>query len=476
MLAALIRLPTLAQQSFWLDEAYTERLVRMSFGGMLHGVAQTESTPPVYYALAWGWTHIVGQDEFGLRSLSALAGIATVPVVYLAAERLAGRRAGVVAGLLVASSPLLVWFSQEARAYALAGLLAAATLLCLVAYLQDDRAGWLAGWAVCAALGLGTHYFVGFVVAAEVVLMVWRRRERWSGGLVVALAVVVVIAIALVPLALAQRGTGHADYIAQGSLSTRIAQVPKQLLIGYASPGQLATGLLAGLLVLGGAVPPLLRRRATLGRARLPLTIGIAAVIVPIGLALIGIDFLNTRNLLVALPALAVAAAVGFAAAMPRGLGVACAGGLALLGVVVVILVDTHDRYQRDDWRGVSHALGTSPGARAIVVSPGSGLIALQAYRSGLRTLTTPAAVTELDVVAVPQQVTGGGIGTPPRPVTPPALPAGFTLSKLVAAQTYTVLRYRAAAPVAITPMVAAADHLGPGSFTVLLQNSPGSG
>ena len=48
LLAAAIRLPTLAQQSYWLDEGYTVRLVRMSFSGMLHAIPRTESTPPVY--------------------------------------------------------------------------------------------------------------------------------------------------------------------------------------------------------------------------------------------------------------------------------------------------------------------------------------------------------------------------------------------------------------------------------------------
>ena len=43
LLAAVIRLPTLAEQSFWLDEGYTVRLVRMSFGGMLRTIPRTES-------------------------------------------------------------------------------------------------------------------------------------------------------------------------------------------------------------------------------------------------------------------------------------------------------------------------------------------------------------------------------------------------------------------------------------------------
>ena len=75
---------TLSQQSFWLDEAYTQRLVRMSFGSLLRGVPNTESTPPVLRRRLGLDAH-VQLSEFGLRSLSALAGIVTVPVVYLAA-------------------------------------------------------------------------------------------------------------------------------------------------------------------------------------------------------------------------------------------------------------------------------------------------------------------------------------------------------------------------------------------------------
>ena len=94
LMAALLRLTTLSLQSFWLDEGYTERLLHMSFGQMIRTVPKTESTPYLYYAVAWVWTRLFGFSEYGLRSLSALAGIAAVPVIYLAARWLAGRLAG----------------------------------------------------------------------------------------------------------------------------------------------------------------------------------------------------------------------------------------------------------------------------------------------------------------------------------------------------------------------------------------------
>jgi len=447
----------------------------MSLGGMLHTIPRTESTPPLYYVLAWVWTRVFGFSEFGLRSFSALAGIATIPVACVLARRLAGRPASVVAGLLLAVSPLMVWFSQEARAYALATLLGTITVLCAVGWLQDRRRGWLVGWALAGALGVATHYFVVFILAPEVALLWWRSRR--GRPLLTASGVLLIVCLALFPLALTQRGTGHADYIAQGSLGTRVLQVPKQLLLGYASPSQVVTAILAGGVVLAGALWPLLLSPAARRRALVPLTVGLGAVLVPIVLALVGIDFLNTRNLLPALPPLYVAAAVGFVA--PRGWAGnrLLALALALIMALVVVLVDLNPRYQRDDWEGVASALGTPALARAIVVNPGSGQIPLQIYLPGLRALTgAPVPVRELDVVAIPPQTTGSGIGVPPRLTAPLPVPAGFRLVRAVAARTYTVLQYRSATPVAVTAAALAGDQLGSGGSAALIQPRPSAG
>src|SRR5690242_5921335 len=63
--------------------------------------------------------------EAGLRSLSALAGVATVPVAYVAARTLVCARVGVIAAALTACNPLLIWYSQDARSYSLLVLLTA---------------------------------------------------------------------------------------------------------------------------------------------------------------------------------------------------------------------------------------------------------------------------------------------------------------------------------------------------------------
>jgi 4-amino-4-deoxy-L-arabinose transferase-like glycosyltransferase len=78
---AVLRVATLGMQSYHHDEAWTAGIVLHSnLSTTMHKVYATESTPPLYYLLAWGWSKLFGSGEWGLRSLSALFGVATIPV------------------------------------------------------------------------------------------------------------------------------------------------------------------------------------------------------------------------------------------------------------------------------------------------------------------------------------------------------------------------------------------------------------
>src|SRR4051812_45801342 len=167
---------------------------------MLSGVASDESTPPLYYLLAWLWEKVFGHGEAGLRSLSAVFGTLTVPVAWRAAREWFGSaRAGVGAAALVAFNPFFVGDAQDARSYALLVLMAALTLL----FLARRSYVW---WALTAALALCTHYFAAFLLVPEAIWLLWsqRRRAAW-----IATGAVGAVAVALIPLALHQRDLGH---------------------------------------------------------------------------------------------------------------------------------------------------------------------------------------------------------------------------------------------------------------------------
>jgi mannosyltransferase len=460
VLAAVLRFATLRTQSIWFDEAATWDLVRRPFGEMLSRLPDGESNPPLFYVLEWGWTRVFGDGEAGLRSLSALAGLLTVPVAYAIGQRAAAgvtrivaERAGLAAAALVAVNPLLVWFSQEARSYALATLLSGLALLLFLCALDDTRGRFLAGWALAAALALATHYFTAFVLAPQAVWLLWRHPHR--RGAVTAVAAPVAAGLALLPLLLAQAGNPYD--IASTSLALRLVQVPKQFLLGYRGPLALPFGLLGAALVLSGAW--LLARRMPCPvreRALLLAAIGVVGVALPLLAAFAGADYLNTRNLLPALIPLLTALAVGYAASgAPHRLGAALLTALCAMSLAIVITVASDEQYQRQDWKSLAHALGTSDVPRALVITPANGELALRYYRRDLRTMGPQgAAVLEVDVVAVAgSRDPGRAPELPPLTGTSLAAP-GFGFPQRMQTQTYALLRFRATgdAAVLVTP------------------------
>src|SRR3954463_10784875 len=142
-LAAAIRFASLSGQSFWLDESYALGNIRFhSFAGMFDWMRVHEMTPPLYFLLARAWTHVFGFGEVGFRSLSALLGTAVVPLVYAAGAAFRSRRLGLIAAGFAAFSPVMIWYSQEGRNYALVLFLAAVAFLAFARLVNGAGIGW----------------------------------------------------------------------------------------------------------------------------------------------------------------------------------------------------------------------------------------------------------------------------------------------------------------------------------------------
>jgi len=132
LLGAALRFSTLDARSYWVDEAYTVDLAQKGFVDAMASFADPiEATPPFYFVLAWLWAQVFGVGEVGLRSLSALIGTLTILVVYAIGARLVSRRVGLVAAVIAAVSPILIWHAQDARAYATVILLSGLSFLFL---------------------------------------------------------------------------------------------------------------------------------------------------------------------------------------------------------------------------------------------------------------------------------------------------------------------------------------------------------
>jgi mannosyltransferase len=419
LVGAIVRLATLTSQSFWVDEATTAHEMRLSLGGLLHSVRVDETTPPLYFVLAWLWTKVFGAGEVGLRSFSALLGIGLIPLGYLCGRELVSRRAGLVVAALTALSPFMVWYSQEARAYMLLAVFAAGSFLFCARAWREPSTRNIAGWAVLSALALLIHFFAGFLVASEALLLLYSARNR---AVVVAATAVTATQLAVLPLALSD--TSHPlGWINAFPLSIRIQQVPVDLGLSSLYQSSLVTHGLLGAGLLAAIVVALLvaaGERAQRRGAAFAAGLAGVAILVPLLLAPLGHDYVVPRNFMAAWIPLAVV--LGAACTVPRArlAGGALAGVLLLAFLYAGTRIDSSPQYQRPDWRGVAQALGSSPGSRAIVAYDG-GFAAqpLAIYLPGIpwqQPGPGPVSVSEVDVVGSPWQA------------TPSPLPAGTKL------------------------------------------------
>ena len=467
--AALLRFATLDEQSYWYNEAATVVLMKASFGDMLSRVSHVEGNPPLYYVLAWLWAKLFGSGEFGLRALSALAGTAMVPAAFAATRRLAGPRPALVVATLTAASPLLVWFSQEARPYALFALLAALTLLFFARVLDEPSGRRLTLWSLVSALAVTTHYFSVFVIGPEAVwLLIALRAPR---RVLAALALPVAVGLALLPIA-ADVGA-QAKTSIPGSFGERIVQLPKQFLVGFGLYGAgLRVAVAAvGLLVLAGTALALRRAGARERRGALIAgTIGVAGVGAVCLLAAVGLDYLNTRNMIGLWLPFAIVVGCGLGAPAADRWGLAGAAALAVVFVAAVVAVDVHRPYQRDDWRGAVHALGRAAGPRAIVATPGSATLPFEVYLPRARVVRGPSVtVQEIDVLGIAQRSSPGHEPEPPPPISG-FIPAGFVPVAIRRDRMFTVVRYRAPAPATLPTSALAGMRLQPIGSAVELE------
>jgi mannosyltransferase len=187
----------------WRDELASWSFASRPVPEMIAAARHTGATQLAYYLMLHVWMVAFGDSADAMRALSVLAMAAAAACVALIGRRLAGARAGLLAGLAFALVPSVTRFAQEIRFYAVSMLVATlATLLLLRALDRPSAPRWL-GYATCLAL-LGYIDLVALsVVAGHVAgaaLRWWHDRERgqlWfllaaAGGLTACLPAVVV--------------------------------------------------------------------------------------------------------------------------------------------------------------------------------------------------------------------------------------------------------------------------------------------
>lgn len=187
LLALALRLINLDQRPLWYDEAFSVLYAEKPFATMLAGTvtevegAAADVHPLFFYSLLHGWMALFGQSPAAVRALSVLLGMATVLMSYLLGRRLFDQRTGLVVAVITAVAPFHVYYSQEARMYALLGLAAVTATYFFVGAWSEGGAGNWVGFAMAGAITLYAHNLGIFFLAALDLWVLWNwLRGEWA--------------------------------------------------------------------------------------------------------------------------------------------------------------------------------------------------------------------------------------------------------------------------------------------------------
>ena len=378
--AAILCLVSLGRQPLSWDESVTLNAAQRSPGALWTLLHRTDAPLGVYYAGMHGWLRLgawfgIPADEIWMRLPSAIAVIAAIGLATWFGCRALGPGAGLAGGLLLAAHPLVVFYAQDARPYAIGMFLAVLATIVLLSDLRHPRPVTLAVYGFLALLLLYVQFWSFFVVAAHGVLVLVRSHARRRYVIVGA-----IVGAAVLPLVvLSQRESGEIGWIPAPTPAT-IASFLVRL-----------CGGVGGVAVMALLAVALIWRRRSLAsfssvwrRPDDALAVSLWVLLPPIGLVLLSFwqPMMVPRYALAYVPAWAIAlVAVGLR--LPRRLALAI-GALMLVVSLVSSMVASAQPYKYEDFRAAAADItSTERPGDAIVYIPSSFRVGLAPYLSG---------------------------------------------------------------------------------------------
>jgi mannosyltransferase len=375
-LAIGLRLAPFAARSLNADEATAAQFATLEWRAFLNLLAGYELNAAPFYVLLRIWPG-AGTSEISLRALSLAVGVAALPLLVAFGARFVSRRVGILAGFLLAISPLHILHSQNARGYSLAVLLI--LLSCFFLLESVRRPSWwsVGGYVTASTLAVYTHFFAGLVLLAQWASLPLLRREniRWSAWV----ARIGTVISLLVPLGLfiVWRDVGQIDWISRPDVSD-LADAFRRL-----SGGRWSLLIMLALLVASGVLGTWHERRT---RETGVIAFLLAWFLVPFFLSfLISLKkpIFTSSYLIVSLPALLLLAAVGLFRIPSTALRT------IVLGMIVVLSLSPLAAFYRapyqieghEQWRrAVRLILAEARPGDAVVIYSGFTRVAYEYY------------------------------------------------------------------------------------------------
>lgn len=205
-------------QSLWRDEVDTITFATRAFPRLLATFTKPKENGPLYFLLLRPWIILTGDSEFSVRFFSLAWGVLVVPLAYALGRRWLSPRASMLGALLIAFSPYLIWYSQEAKMYTLITFLTMLSLYLYVKALTTGRGPYWVAYVMATSFCLYTHILAALIIPLEIVLFaVWWARYKarlkpWLAAVGCVTLPYIPLAVWEIPLLFSSYETGHPFY------------------------------------------------------------------------------------------------------------------------------------------------------------------------------------------------------------------------------------------------------------------------
>jgi len=209
LLGLVLRLISL-NQSFWLDEATSAQVVRnFNLEEIISKFSPGDFHPPLYYLLLKVWSLIFGTGEIALRIPSVIFGLLTIYITFLIGRELVNRKTGLTAAVLLATSALHVYYSQEARMYSLIAFLVTLSVFSFMKILKRGRLrDFLIFGLVLVTIAASDYVGVFIFLAFWVYVIVFKQSKKFFPKFIASHIILLLFAVLWLPVFLKQLNIG----------------------------------------------------------------------------------------------------------------------------------------------------------------------------------------------------------------------------------------------------------------------------
>lgn len=207
ILGFILRIISL-NQSLWLDEAINTLAAKnYSFLDLVTKYAQADFHPPGWSMLIWFWTKLFGYSEVVVRIPSVIFGVLTIWFVFLIGKKLFSEKLGLLSALIICLNPLHIYYSQEARMYALATLAVCINIFLLIRLIKGEKFNII--FLVLSNLSvLFSDYIAYFIFPSQFIFLIFLKRKEILKKWMLALFIAILLGIWWLPIFLSQLQVG----------------------------------------------------------------------------------------------------------------------------------------------------------------------------------------------------------------------------------------------------------------------------